>query len=111
MKLNLPVLDQNLRNSNFEGQTKMAARGGITQAAMPKFLWGTPQTLSYKPTNFHLICSAGPFLAQSSNSSEHPFHYLKFISYAQNLVHGQNFRECGSCAQFSRARFRAHAEQ
>ena len=72
MKLNLPVLDQNLRNSIFEGQTKMAARGGITQGAMPKFLWGTPQTLSYKPIKFQLICSAGPFLAQSSNSSGHP---------------------------------------
>ena len=50
----------------------MAARGGITQAAMPIFLWGTPQTPSYKPTKFQLICGAGPFLAQSSNSSGHP---------------------------------------
>ena len=50
----------------------MAARGNITQHANPKFLWGTPQTLSYKPTKFQPICGAGPFLAQSRILSAHP---------------------------------------
>ena len=50
----------------------MAARGDITQHANPKFLWGTPQTLSYKPTKFQPICGAGPFLAQSRILSAHP---------------------------------------
>ena len=55
----------------------MAGRGSITQGANPKFLRGTPQTLSYKPTKFQLICSAGPFLAKSSNSSGHPIRLSK----------------------------------
>ena len=63
------ILDQKLRKSNFGGQTKLATRGGIMKAALPQFLWGTPQILSYKPIRFMLICGAGHFFAESSNSS------------------------------------------
>ena len=52
----------------------MAARGDITQHANPKFLWGTPQTLSYNPTKFQPICSAGPFLAKIPILSGHPIY-------------------------------------
>ena len=57
----------------------MAARGGIKQAAKPKFFWGTPQTLSYHPTKFQQFCSADHFLAKSSNSSGHPKHEISLL--------------------------------
>ena len=56
----------------------MAARG-IRQHANSKFLWGTPQTLSYKPTKFQPICSAGPFLAKIPILSAHPIRKFKTI--------------------------------
>ena len=64
----------------------MAARGDITQYANPKFLWGTPQTLSYNPTKFQPICSAGPFSAKIPILTAHPIPGYSLQAVSQHVL-------------------------